>query len=93
MSKLLVVTSRAPFSYRYSANGEILVPNVGGVATTLDSVLRRYGGTWVCWGDGKNDIMHPEETIKGYTIDRIFLNEIYYNVKNPYHRRGRKFWL
>jgi trehalose 6-phosphate synthase len=75
MSKLLVVTSRAPFSYRYSANGEILVPNVGGVATTLDSVLRRYGGTWVCWGDGKNDIMHPEETIKGYTIDRIFLTK------------------
>ncbi len=41
MSKLPVVTSRAPFSYWYAANGEILVPNVGGVATTLDTVVRR----------------------------------------------------
>ncbi|WP_298408961.1 trehalose-6-phosphate synthase [Ferroplasma sp.] len=75
MRNLLVVTNRAPFSYRYTANGEILVPNVGGVATTLDTMLRRHGDTWVCWGDGKNDIMHPEETINGYTIDRIFLTK------------------
>ena len=55
MSKLPVVTSRAPFSYWYAANGEILVPNVGGIATTLDTVvfpdLRMYNKTGgVCFG-------------------------------------------
>lgn len=75
MKKLLVVTSRAPFSYRYTPNGEVIAGNVGGVATTLDAVLKRYGGIWVCWGDSKNDMLHQDENISGYNIVRIYLNK------------------
>jgi Trehalose-6-phosphate synthase len=76
MGKLFVATSRAPFSYRSTPGGEVKVPNVGGVATTLSAVLRENGGTWVCWGDGKSDMLHPEETIDGYNIHRVYLSKI-----------------
>jgi trehalose 6-phosphate synthase/phosphatase len=76
MGKLFVATSRAPFSYRSTPGGEVKVHNVGGVATTLSAVLRENGGTWVCWGDGKSDMLHPEETIDGYNIHRVYLSKI-----------------
>ncbi len=75
MKKLLVVTSRAPFSYRSTPGGEVIVYNVGGVATTLGSVLKKSGGTWVCWGDSKGDITHSEENIGGYRIARVYLSK------------------
>lgn len=75
MKKLLVVTSRAPFSYRYAPGGDVRIYNVGGVATALSTMLKGTGGTWVCWGDGKNDMAHQEETTDGYKIARVFLNK------------------
>jgi trehalose 6-phosphate synthase/phosphatase len=73
MERLLIVTSRAPFSYRSQGEKDIKVPNVGGVATALNRVLKKYGGTWVCWGDSRNDGEHREEEVGGYTIRRIYL--------------------
>ena len=75
MDKLFIVTSRAPFSYRTQGGKNIRVPNVGGVATALNSVLRRYGGRWVCWGDSRIDRAHEEEDVEGYTIRRIYLTD------------------
>jgi trehalose 6-phosphate synthase len=75
MNKFLIATNRAPFSYGSALNTDIKASNVGGVAIALDSVLKEYGGTWVCWGDGKNDILHQEEFVDGYNIVRISLTK------------------
>ncbi len=73
MDKLLIVTSRAPYSYRIQNGREIKIQNVGGVATALTGVLKKYRGTWVCWGDGRNDQAHEKEDIDGYTVRRLYL--------------------
>ncbi len=47
--RLLVVSNRAPYSIRRRGRRVDLVPTVGGLATTLDDLLRRRGGTWLAW--------------------------------------------
>lgn len=72
--KHLIVTSRCPITHDRVDGKDVVVENVGGVATALRRALREEGGTWVCWGDGKLDHEHLVEDFEGYRIVRISLN-------------------
>ena len=47
--RLLVLTNRLPFSFRRGRGGLERRSAVGGLASALDPVLRKRGGTWVGW--------------------------------------------
>lgn len=47
--RLLVLTNRLPFSFRRGRRGLERRSAVGGLASALDPVLRKRGGTWVGW--------------------------------------------
>ena len=49
MSRLTVVTNRAPYTIRRRGRERDLVRNVGGLSVTLDDLLRQRGGTWLAW--------------------------------------------
>ena len=71
----LVVTTRCPISYD-RAGGKVTVrKNAGGVSNSLDKLLSKEGGTWICWGDGTGDREHEVESHNGYTIVRLFLTQ------------------
>lgn len=71
----LVVTTRCPISYD-KAGGKVTVRhNAGGVSNSLDKLMAKEGGTWICWGDGTGDREHEVENHNGYTIVRLFLSQ------------------
>ena len=47
--KLLVLTNRLPFSFQRGRSGLEMRFAAGGLASALDPVLRKHGGTWVGW--------------------------------------------
>lgn len=47
--RLLVLTSRLPFAFERGPEGLERRPAAGGLASALDPVLRKRGGTWVGW--------------------------------------------
>ena len=49
MSRLTVVTNRAPYTIRRRGRERELVRNIGGLSVTLDDMLRSRGGTWLAW--------------------------------------------
>ena len=69
----VVATSSCPFSHEKIGNREINSINVGGVATALNSMINKYGGTWICWGKGTNDKKYESEDVKNYKLKRIIL--------------------
>ena len=47
--RLLIVSNRAPFSFRRRGRKSELVRSIGGLASTLDDALRVRGGVWLAW--------------------------------------------
>jgi trehalose 6-phosphate synthase/phosphatase len=47
--RLLVVTNRLPFTFHRSRGGLERKHAAGGLATALDPLMRRQGGTWLGW--------------------------------------------
>ncbi|MEN8161114.1 MAG: trehalose-6-phosphate synthase [Myxococcota bacterium] len=47
--RLLVVTNRLPFAFQRGPNGLERRHAAGGLATALDPLMRRQGGTWLGW--------------------------------------------
>ncbi|KAA8922858.1 trehalose-6-phosphate synthase [Thermoplasma sp.] len=72
--KYIVVSSRCPFSHDRVAGKEVIKENVGGVATALRRAMEKYGGTWICWGDGKLDGKYLDEDVGKYRIRRVMLS-------------------
>ena len=49
MSRLLVVSNRAPVEVERGPDGVRIVRTVGGLAGALDDALRARGGVWIAW--------------------------------------------
>src|ERR1051325_9259806 len=47
--RLLIISNRAPFSFRRRGRKTELVRSIGGLASTLDDALRTRGGVWLAW--------------------------------------------
>jgi alpha,alpha-trehalose-phosphate synthase [UDP-forming] len=47
--RLLIVSNRAPYSFRRRGRRTELVRSIGGLASTLDDALRTRGGVWLAW--------------------------------------------
>ncbi len=71
----VVVTNSCPFSHEKIGNREINSINVGGVATALNSMINKYGGTWICWGKGTCDKKYESEDVKNYKLKRVILEK------------------
>lgn len=69
----LVVTTRCPVSYERVAGKIVRRDNIGGVAVSLNRLMSKEGGVWICWGDGSADSEHLEESYNGYKIVRILI--------------------
>ncbi len=71
----IVVTSSCPFSHEKISSREVNSISVGGVATALNSMITKYGGTWICWGKGGYDEKYTSEELGKYKIKRIILDK------------------
>ncbi len=69
----IIVSSRCPHSHDRIGAREVRRENVGGVATALRRAISKYGGEWICWGDGKLDSRYIEENDGNYRISRVIL--------------------
>src|SRR5690349_96674 len=49
MSRLLIVSNRAPVELARDADGVRIVRTVGGLAGAVDDALRTLGGMWIAW--------------------------------------------
>ncbi len=47
--RLLIISNRAPFSFRRRGRKTELVRSIGGLSSTLDDALRARGGVWLAW--------------------------------------------
>jgi len=47
--RLLIVSNRAPYSFRRRGRETELVRSIGGLASTFDDALRSRGGVWLAW--------------------------------------------
>jgi trehalose 6-phosphate synthase len=47
--RLLIISNRAPFSFRRRGRRTELVRSIGGLSSTLDDALRVRGGVWLAW--------------------------------------------
>lgn len=47
--RLLIISNRAPFSFRRRGRRTELVRSIGGLSSTLDDALRARGGVWLAW--------------------------------------------
>jgi len=82
MSKLHVVSNRAPIEVETRADGRRSIrPTVGGLASALDDAIRRRSGSWIAW-TGSPDRLLPEETGLDYPITSVHLSDI--EVENYY---------
>jgi alpha,alpha-trehalose-phosphate synthase [UDP-forming] len=76
MSRLLIVSNRAPVEIKHGPDGTRIARTVGGLAGALDDALRARGGTWVAWvGQGGGDELSPEVTGLSYSIRAVRLKE------------------
>jgi alpha,alpha-trehalose-phosphate synthase [UDP-forming] len=67
--RLLVVSHRAPVEADATSGSTRYRRTIGGLATALDDVLRRRGGTWIAWaGSEVPELLTPRETGLGYPI-------------------------
>ena len=76
MSRLLIVSNRAPVEIVQGPKGARMSRTVGGLAGALDDALRARGGTWIAWvGQGGGDELSPEVTGLSYLIRAVRLKE------------------
>src|SRR2546425_11496860 len=76
MSRLLVVSNRAPVEMKRSAEGAHFVRTVGGLASALDDALRVRGGVWIAWvGPHVEEELSPDATGLAYPIRPVRLKE------------------
>src|SRR5437867_7253266 len=76
MSRLLVVSNRAPIEVQRDAEGGRFVRTVGGLAAALDDALRMRGGLWIAWvGPHVEEELSPEATGLAYPIRPVRLKE------------------
>jgi alpha,alpha-trehalose-phosphate synthase [UDP-forming] len=47
--RLLIISNRAPFSFRRRGRKTELVRSIGGLSSTLDDALQARGGVWLAW--------------------------------------------
>src|SRR5215813_3000939 len=76
MTRLLVVSNRAPVELEHGPHGIRLSRTVGGLAGALDDALRARGGTWIAWvGPQSADELSAGETGLAYPIRTVRLKE------------------
>ena len=76
MSRLLVVSNRAPIEVARAPDGPRLTRTVGGLAGALDAALRAHGGVWVAWVGAYGDDEVPAGTAGlAYPIRVVHLRE------------------
>ncbi|MFN7935533.1 MAG: trehalose-6-phosphate synthase [Bryobacteraceae bacterium] len=77
-SRLIVVSNRAPYQFTQGERGWEAQQSVGGMATTLEPVMRACGGTWIAQGDTERPCangMHLESPRSGrYNLRTVTLN-------------------
>lgn len=49
MSKIHILSNRLPYSIQKNDDDFTLTPSVGGLATGMSSVYKKYGGKWIGW--------------------------------------------
>jgi trehalose 6-phosphate synthase len=81
---LIVVSNREPYLHETAEDGSIsAVPATGGVAVSLDALMRERGGTWIAHGAGNADrqVCDPRDRVRvppedpAYDLHRIWLSE------------------
>jgi trehalose 6-phosphate synthase/phosphatase len=76
MSRLLVVSNRAPVEVERTAEGLRVTRTVGGLAAALDDALGARGGRWIAWvGPHSAEELPPEETGLRYPILAVRLKD------------------
>jgi trehalose 6-phosphate synthase/phosphatase len=76
MSRLLIVSNRAPVEVVHQPHGVRVARTIGGLAGALDDALRARGGLWIAWvGPGGGDELAPEVTGLSYPIRAVRLKE------------------
>lgn len=65
MKKLHIVSNRLPYSIDFNEDEEpSLIPSVGGLATGMNSIYKKYNGSWIGWTGIANDIQSTENINK-----------------------------
>src|SRR5438105_4633653 len=76
MSRLLVVSNRAPVEIERGPDGVRMTRTVGGLAGALDDALRVQGGTWIAWiGPHGAEELTSGETGLAYPIRAVRLKD------------------
>jgi len=76
MSRLLIVSNRAPVEFVRTPHGVRAMPTVGGLSAALDDALRVHGGEWIAWvGPHVGDEVPPEQTGLPYALRPVRLKE------------------
>jgi len=76
MSRLLVVSNRAPVEIERTPHGVRMTRTVGGLAGALDDALRVQGGTWIAWiGPHGGEELSSTETGLAYPIRAVRLKD------------------
>ncbi len=88
---LLVASNLEPYSHRRTPSAVKLDVATGGLVSSLDTVLRITGGTWVAWGSGSGDRVRADEKGRlwvppsnpAYKLRRVWLSP---NAVENYYR-------
>jgi len=76
MSRLVVVSNRAPVEAERGPDGVRMVRTVGGLAGALDDALSARGGVWIAWvGQHVDDELPGDATGLAYPIRAVRLKE------------------
>jgi trehalose 6-phosphate synthase/phosphatase len=90
--RLLVLTNRLPFALQRAGGGLEAGTSAGGLASALDPVLRKLGGTWIGW-PGIDLRRHERPALRGapYPIRLVPLSET--EIARYYHGlANRSLW-
>ncbi|MBN2166664.1 MAG: bifunctional alpha,alpha-trehalose-phosphate synthase (UDP-forming)/trehalose-phosphatase [Marinilabiliaceae bacterium] len=70
MSRIHILSNRLPFSIEKENDEIVLKPSVGGLATGMKSIYKKYSGKWIGWSGQETDNCSQEEQ----TIAESMLN-------------------
>ncbi len=81
--KFIMVSNREPFAHSYDEKKKVVANRtVGGVAITLDSIMKATKGTWIAYGGGEADkaVVNEDDQVRvppnkpQYTLRRIWID-------------------
>jgi trehalose 6-phosphate synthase/phosphatase len=72
MNKIHILSNRLPYSVQRNDNDFTLNPSVGGLATGMSSVYKKYGGKWIGWSGLASDSLTKQEL---RSVDEAFDSE------------------